>query len=445
MEFKDYEQIENNVKDIRFGHINIFMRKTDYEDLVMEIKHQSNSTEDYEFNIIQADQRDGLKHPSLLEHIDTVHDPETWASRSYFRYPNSDLFDQQSSINNPAEIMRFLTQMLEVLQLLKENKYVHGDIRPEYIYYNHINQRYILLDRLGSDTGFLQTQTNTLMYAENLVYMSPEMFEAVMQKRPLEFDLHKCEVFSLGMVLLSMFLDVFEMDMCYNRYTRRFDEFFFGSLVKDLKTNVFSGNLFNDQISDFLFNDMLCLDPRRRLGPRACVDKLKNSIAPIMLRELERVQLNPANLADFVSANKDELIKRVETESIENEEDFTGSGERGDVTKITIEELIKKDKGLEQSGVRESEETQRADEDESGGFVMGDEFIELDQFESYQQSGSNQMFYDTDHLPTAKDSGSKLEMESSLGMTGSSKIKDSIEFKHFSIKLAKTSRFEGTF
>lgn len=436
MKFEDYEQIESNVKDIRFGVINIFMRLTDYEDLVMEKYHKSTSAEDHEFNILQAEQRMKLEHPSLLRMIGSVHDKTTWESRSYFVYPNQDLFDHQSSVNNPAEIMRFLTQLLEVLVVLKDANYIHGDIRPEFIYYNRVKQRYILLDRLSSGTGSYETQKNLMMYPENLLYMSPEMFEDILHKRPSTGrNLFKSEVFSLGMVLLSMFLDPFELEMFYNKYTRRFDRSFFRGIVLDMKNNVFSGNVFNEQISNFLFDNMLCLDQERRLGPRQCADKLKNEIAPLMLKELEKFQANSKMGLDntFSIHNEDEFIKRIQTNSIDQPEpSLQSSGHEQKIAKDQqlIDDLVAREEQERGESGRNLETSQKLDEEfqvivESKDFI--DKFddqerpIELDEFESFQQSTTNQMFYDTGQLNEFE---SKIDAESNVhfGLTSSSKL-----------------------
>jgi serine/threonine protein kinase len=443
MNFEEYEQIESNVKDIRFGRINIYMRKTDYEDLIMEKYHKSNSSEDHEFNTLQADHRLKLHHPSLLKMVDSIHDNNTWESKSYFVYPNEDLFDHQSSVNNPAEIMRFLTQLLEVLVLFKEKNYLHGDIRPEFIYYNHIKQRYILLDRLGSGTGLKETQKNLLMYPENLLYMSPELFEDIMRKKSSKGrDLYKSEVFSLGMVLLSMFLDAFELEMCYNKATCSFDNEFFESIVEDMKLNVFSGNLFNEQISNFLFENILCVDPQKRLGPKDCVDKLKNKIAPLMLKELERVQIK-MNLgidSGFSIQNENEMIRRVETESLENLDTLGKSYESlstdkdAPVLKASIEDLITQDRTKESitQSIEPENKIETTNSNSPKDFIEKfeisekDNLEELAQFETYDQNESN-AFYETDKITNSKEYDSKLGTDSSIlfRMTDSSKLKTS--------------------
>ena len=133
MHLSDYEKIEENVKDVRFGMINIYMHKQDTENLIMEKQRVSISFEDHQFNCLQAEQRLQLQHDSLLKMLGTLRDDESWTIKSYFEYPNEDLFDRQEELVNSVESMKFLTQILEVLTYLQENEYVHGDIRPEYI------------------------------------------------------------------------------------------------------------------------------------------------------------------------------------------------------------------------------------------------------------------------------------------------------------------------
>ena len=287
MHLSNYEKIEANVKDVRFGLINIYMHKHDNDDLIMEKQRISFCLEDHEFNCLQAEQRMKLQHDSLLKMKGTFRDDETWTVKSYFEYPNEDLFDRQEELVNAVESMKFLTQILEVLTYLQEFGYVHGDIRPEYLFYDVRQDRYILLDRLGDPTNFTESQRNSLIYEDKILFMSPEMF-LQLAKGQEEISHHpfKSECFSIGMVLLSMYVDENDLIMCYNRHEMKFDSVYFEIISEDLKKNFFIGTI-EEMISNFLFSHVLKINQDKRLSPRKTLKLLSDKIAPKILGELE--------------------------------------------------------------------------------------------------------------------------------------------------------------
>jgi serine/threonine protein kinase len=267
------------------------MHRHDSEELIMEKTRTSISKEDHDFNHLQAEQRMHIDHYSILRMVCSTRDDSKWETKAYFEYPNEDLYDRRTALTSPAEIMKFLTHLLEGLVYLQENRFVHGDIRPEYIFYDSKKGRYILLDRLGDPSGYSQAQQNNLVYENKNIFMSPEMFfQLTRGSSKVEHNPFKSEVFTLGMVLLSMFTDDIDLGMCYNRGSKQFDFSHFNSIFKDLNKHFFSGKI-ERLISDFLVKSMLHMDPKERLSPRKCLHKLRYEVAPAMLKELERHQM----------------------------------------------------------------------------------------------------------------------------------------------------------
>ena len=287
MNLEDYEQIETHVQDVRFGNINIYMHNEDSTDLIMEKTRESISPEDHEFNCLQAEQRRSIQHPSILKMIGTTRDDEKWVTRSYFEYPNEDLFDRREELVNPMESMKFLTQILEALTYLQERRFLHGDLRPEYIFFDSKRERYILLDRLGDPTNYTESQRNNLVYEDKNIFMSPEMFEQLSQgKDSVKHHPFKSECFSLGMVLLSMYTDEFDLSICYNRIEKEFDVNQFELICSDLKRHFFVGKI-EEIISSFLFQFILNLSPKARCSPKKTLKILSNKVAPRILKEME--------------------------------------------------------------------------------------------------------------------------------------------------------------
>jgi serine/threonine protein kinase len=333
MNLEDYERIETQVQDVRFGVINIYMHREDNEDLIMEKTRTSISQEDHDFNHLQAEQRMCIDHPSVLKMICCSRLDEDWETKAYFEYPNEDLYDRRASLTSPAEIMKFLTHLLEALVYLQDNRFVHGDIRPEYIFYNARKNRYILLDRLGDPSSYSQAQRNNLVYENKNIFMSPKMFHSLSRGHgKVHHNPFKSEVFSLGMVMLSMFTDDVDLGMCFNRFSKQFDELHFKSIFVDLNKHFFSGKI-ERLISDFLFDSMLNLDENSRLSPRKCLQKLRFEVAPAMLRELERHQMELRMKQEKANQDFEEALQQEETkengggsENVEETKEESGSG-----------------------------------------------------------------------------------------------------------------------
>lgn len=290
IDISQYELIENNVHDVRFGNINIFMKHDDNEDLLMEIIKKSVSKEDHEFNCLQVQQRLALQHLSLLKMIGTINDHDNWIIKIYFEYPNEDLYDQRDELLNPSEIIKFMKHMLEVQIYLREVKFLHGDLRPEYIFYSHRKNRYILLDRLGDPTTNLQNQRNNLVYENKSIFMSPILFRSLSRNiTQIQHNPYKSEVFSLGMVLLSMYTDEADLGFCYNKHFKIFDEKHFQLIQEDLETHFFVNEM-EKIISSFLFNDILQIEEGKRMTPNKAYDKLINQICPRILVILNQIR-----------------------------------------------------------------------------------------------------------------------------------------------------------
>ena len=82
-------------------------------------------------------------------------DDEQYKIKGFYEYVEHDLgieIHERRETNTPFrpdELRAVLIEILEVVGFLKENKMVHGDIRPEYIILQGEKPTYKLADRLG--------------------------------------------------------------------------------------------------------------------------------------------------------------------------------------------------------------------------------------------------------------------------------------------------------
>ena len=52
-----------------------------------------------------------------------------------FTYPNEDLYEKREDLKNPKEFLIILYHLLAALKALEKIKIIHGNIKPEYIYF----------------------------------------------------------------------------------------------------------------------------------------------------------------------------------------------------------------------------------------------------------------------------------------------------------------------
>ena len=376
MSLEDFELVEEKVQDIRFGIINIFNSQDDKEYLIMEKSRRSYSQEDHAFSCMQAEERLKIQHPNILRMLWVDKDDLNWMTSAYFEYPNEDLGDRKEELNDPRELIRLLNDILEAMTYLQQHKMVHGDIRPEYIFFNQATDRYVLLDRLIDASPAHQAQMNNIFYQDKTLYMSPVLFNELCQGNlRIKHNPFKSEVFSLGMVILSIFIDETDVDRCFNRRQKEFDYREFTMIADHLKNTVFTGNI-EDLLGEYLFLCILNLNEKERLSPKKALKILRkgickalNTIVPNPQIQIpaerniptdnEEVNSEARNLWEYYHSAKEKIEAESQTEK---ESNMTGSLKSGTHNFVNDEKLNMPNMGGDAEDEEEEEEEQASDE-----------------------------------------------------------------------------------
>ncbi len=205
-------------------------------------------------------------------------DDEKLETRIYFQYPNEDLYERKELLRDPKEFLLFLRDLLSGLAALEQKKMVHGNIKPEYIYFDEVSNKYVLLDRLSDSSPPNKAQLMNLQQGENL-YMAPKVFEHISKgKDRMHHNPFKSEVFSLGMIALSMLMeeeeklqDIYNTELCCFDFTK------FSEIVEEIRKELFrKGDL--EIVGDFLFYCLLNLNPQERMTPSKSLIVLEKTI-----------------------------------------------------------------------------------------------------------------------------------------------------------------------
>ena len=378
MNLEDLELVEKGVNDMRFGTINIYSSKSDSEYLIMEKCRKSYSLEEYTFSYMQTKQRMKLRTDSILEMLWVDLDDENWITKAYFEYPNQDLRDRKQELQSPIEIIKVMNDILEAIIHLQDNKMIHGDIRPEYIYYSETKDKYMLLDRLINTSPADQIQNNNILDPNVTLFMSPNLFNQLIQGNfEIKHNPFKSEVFALGMVILTMFCEESEVNSCYNKSQKEFSIPEFMGLAEHLKNSVLTGDL-QDLIREYLFMCVINIDEKDRCTPETSLrmliegiwqplsntqSKIENESDPEIQIELEKKQ-NEQIWACFLKVKQE--IENEDERGMENQSEMTGvmdSMRSGSIGYINHEKINMPNMGIDLDS-QTGNEYEYEDEDE---------------------------------------------------------------------------------
>lgn len=402
MKLTNFVLIEERIWDIRFGTISIYKERSRDDILIFEKSRNSHSKEDHEFSVLQAKSRQKLSHPNMLRMLGIIHDDVKWSTSAYFDYPNCDLIDAMGRLTDPKETVRFLADILEVIIYLEDLDMVHGDVRPEFIYFHPRLQRYVLLDRMIDDSSVFQAQMNNLFQNEKDLFMSPDLFEQLGKddKQPT-INPFKNEVFSLGILLLCLVTPNSEDFELYDRGRRVFNDSKMNEMLS-LATTFNQPDPLSKMLKELMRNNILCVKERKRMSPKQALGYLRkevfqllNIVGPILSPKNRGGQIPFGDVAKNPIAEIDE-----DWSTSEKSEADSHSNAKKD---IKVSYFSKKNEGDETSSeevklyVHVSED--ESSESTSNKYANREKILNLMKNE-WNSNGSTQQFKSLDNLRT---------------------------------------------
>lgn len=246
--------VQQNFEDLRFGEVNIYSL-SDSNGLVMEKVLKTQSPEEFQSIKNSTVLRMQLNSPNILPLLDYSFDDSNMNIHQFFNYPNEDLIERKQALQNPKEFLSLLKGIIQALATLEKFNIVHGNIKPEYIYFD--GEKYILLDRLADNSSPNEAQIQNLQSNE-FIYLPPNVFEELMKGNTFfKHNYFKTDLFCLGMVVISQLLQEEEqLQAVYDKETSAFSSEKFRLIITHLKRNLFSeGDL--KKVGDLLFYGIL--------------------------------------------------------------------------------------------------------------------------------------------------------------------------------------------
>ena len=299
----NYSLIQDLHDDIRFGQIRVFWDPSNEKDMIFQREKECVNSKQFKFNEILSQNRHSLNHQFLLPHKHFFADRKTLTINDYYFYPNTDLNLRQEFFQDPLEICGFLSDMLHVTSYLEKNDMIHGNLRPELIYYDTENQRYTLIDNFD-DNGDLKSLHLGYIQNNDLLFISDELFETLMEPSASENTrfTFQGECFSIGLLLIFMLIDTESYQRLFNMNEGIFSMNDFWKVKKYLTTQVFSGKDVQF-IGKFLFDELLNENSQTRLTPIEAMKKFKkcfleSSFASIHLENKEKSGNNQTELKE---------------------------------------------------------------------------------------------------------------------------------------------------
>ena len=274
MDLSSYVLMQSDYFDTRFGPIDIFYKPDDATDIIFCKNKVSFSAQEHQHSIRMAKDRLQRNFPFIMPMIHLEVDDEKWLIRVFFEYPNEDLFARKEALTEVSEMIHFFHDSLNAIGYLQKNSMIHGNLRPEFIYFNPKTNRYILLDRLVDVSSPNQTQIGNIEQGLTL-YMAPVIFNEVVQGNQMfRHNPYKCETFSLAMVFLSVAFCEEEVQLLYDVENKRFDVNRFNWLLQNVRQQYFSEGD-RSLLGEFIFDILLNLDSKQSMAPLKALRLLK--------------------------------------------------------------------------------------------------------------------------------------------------------------------------
>lgn len=237
-------------------------------------------------------------------------------------------------------------------------------------------------------------QVNNLIYEDKQVYMSPLLFREISAgNRKFKHRPFKSETFSLGMVLISLFVEESDFAMCYNRMAREFDYEHFGLLKDFIRETVFAGES-KSLLADFIFVCLANPNESQRLDPSKALKTLERTVADLFVREQSKTSLE-GKARELDKKSSEFLTETVKSSEIVDvtkawgELDRTSTGKlgRGGSMEIDVDDFKSFDMGKRRSVLDLGEEEEDGDVD-TGKAKEGVAQIKADDIQPGESSGN---------------------------------------------------------
>ena len=273
-----YQLMEESIDDVRFGPINIYYDPANVEDVIFCVRGQSTTKEDYLTKLKLAQGRFQLSSPYVLKMLGIEPDENFLIIKTFFTYPNNDYLSRVTQLReNQDELLQFIHDILSATAYLEKNKMIHGDIRPEYIYYDHKLSKYVLIDRLNDHGEAIETQENNILHGK-LLFMSPKIFQDLLENNlPVSHNPYKSESFSVGLSILNVFVDFQKWQYIYNFEQRQINELLLEEIFDEMKAKFFA-DIDSKMIAEFIWDCLLAIDETARLTPRKALSIFRETL-----------------------------------------------------------------------------------------------------------------------------------------------------------------------
>ena len=313
--FEKMELVQDNYNDLRFGVVSVYIDPSTSK-LIMLKEKQSSSEEEHRITLGLTKERFSLSHPNILKMLAIESNEELFVTQAYFEYPNSDINEYKEQLKNPYEFLRFIYDILSAMAYLEKARTIHGNIRPEFIYYNNEDKRYVLVDRLGDINGPIDTQRDNIE-SRNRLYMDPLTFSDLIKgKTNVASNPFKNEVFCFAMVALSMLCDDDELQNVYDYFNLKFNLELLKDIVKRVR-NIYFWTEETSIIGDFLFFYLLSVNESERLSAKKA-ERLISTTLSGLLKGQEETENSARNNSPRNETAKDNHIAPLKFTSKKN-------------------------------------------------------------------------------------------------------------------------------
>lgn len=302
LNLSDFTIAADNMDDPRLGVIDIMYHKTNPQFVIFTKIKTCQSEEEFQLTKEVSVVRLNMIHDNLLRMVDLQANESNREIFVAFEYPSDDLYSRLEELRDPQELLKFLYQMLSVLSFLETNQTIHGNLRPEFIFYQPRTQNYVLIDRLSDVNGPLEAMLESLKKG-GVVFLPPVFFEELVRgNMRINHNPFKIETFVLGMIILASSCEIKTYQTIYDVRTGKFNYDVFQSCCEATKNNFIESGI-PIEIWNFIAESLLDLNVNNRSTAISALKKMT-----VLLSNLQKA-------AQRMLANKDQGHETTDSQS----------------------------------------------------------------------------------------------------------------------------------
>lgn len=313
----DLKLTQTGYEDEHFGRIDLYYSERFPEERYARKTVKFSSLKDFKNAEKRMTTRINIRNENLIKIASSQANERELSMTICFEYFKSNFDEIRESLKESQHMYQFIKQMIEALSNLETNELVHGDLRPEFICFDPNRQIFKLTDNFEQDMNFFENQKRNYQNGKNM-WVSPFVFNQIMNEETRTMiNPYKQDMFSLGLIILSVFEPLEQMQWIYSENQGQNAEKLLNRLIEKISSDD-SKNTPIKKLLNFVIEHFLTNSVSKRMSPRKAKVQMTSTFQELSISEanfLQQTFLPEESDIPYVSPIPEEkihLIKEIE-------------------------------------------------------------------------------------------------------------------------------------